>query len=145
MSIRRLCEVRSYALFGLRPLYLLILSFGLINGASGSMLIEKSKGLRQSPSPLLKVKKSEQHLFTLTHDFGLVYISLTQSTDVEWKPMAAGFLYQNCQFTLSNTLCASKLISILFCMFFFTHLIMFSVLLMLVAPCVPGMKPVWSR
>lgn len=133
-----LCQ---YALFGLRPLYLLILSFGLINGASGSMLIEKSKGLRQSPWTLLKVKK----IWTASvHSNTRLWISIYIPYPIHrcWMETHGSRV---CQFTVSNALCASKLISILFCMFFFTNLIMFSVLLMSIAPCVPGMKPVWSR
>ena len=120
--------------------------FCLIAAANGSIFIAKSKVLRQSPclTPLCKSKNSEQHPFTLTRDFGFLYMALTQFTNSGWNPIADSVLYKKSQFTVSNAFCASKLMSIDVCLFFLAQVIMFRVLLILLAPCQLGMNPVWS-
>lgn len=76
------------------------ISFFLIKAASSSIFIRKSAGLRQFPcrTPLWRWK-SPNSIHSLQHfDFGFVYITPTQSTNVDWNPIAASFLHRNCQF-----------------------------------------------
>ena len=99
----------------------------------------KFNGLRQPcQTPFTRMTKSTKQPFTLTGDFGFLYKTLTQSTIIGWNPKDASVLHTHThisQFTVSNTE---------FFILFLALVVILSVLLILLAPFLPVMKPDWS-